>query len=126
MRKYLNKCVFFGCKIKKKMLKYNVVLIKGVRIMITHDELKLLCDLSRLYISDEELESYGKEMTDIIELMDTIGESDFEYEMKDMSNAVPFSSLRDDKVTEFDNMDGIVENGPEVIEHRFVVPKVVD
>ena len=52
--------------------------------------------------------------------------SDFEYEMKDMSNAVPFSSLRDDKVTEFDNMDGIVENGPEVIEHRFVVPKVVD
>lgn len=126
MRKYLNKCAFFGCKIKKKMLKYNVLLIKGVRIMITHDELKLLCDLSRLYISEEELESYGKEMTDIIELMDTIGESDFEYEMKDMSNAVPFSSLRDDKVTEFDNMDGIVENGPEVIEHRFVVPKVVD
>ena len=108
------------------MLKYNVVLIKEVRIMITHDELKLLCDLSRLYISEDELESYGKEMTDIIELMDTIGESDFEYEMKDMSNAVPFSSLRDDKVTEFDNMDGIVENGPEVIEHRFVVPKVVD
>ncbi len=126
MRKYLNKCAFFGCKIKKKMLKYNVLLIKGVRIMITHDELKLLCDLSRLYISEDELESYGKEMTDIIELMDTIGESDFEYEMKDMSNAVPFSSLRDDKVTEFDNMDGIVENGPEVIEHRFVVPKVVD
>ena len=56
--------------------------------MITHDELKLLCDLSRLYISEEELESYGKEMTDIIELMDTIGESDFEYAMKDMPNAV--------------------------------------
>lgn len=126
VRKYLNKCAFFGCKIKKIMLKYNVLLIKEVRIMITHDELKLLCDLSRLYISEDELESYGKEMTDIIELMDTIGESDFEYEMKDMSNAVPFSSLRDDKVTEFDNMDGIVENGPEVIEHRFVVPKVVD
>lgn len=126
VRKYLNKCAFFGCKIKKIMLKYNVLLIKEVRIMITHDELKLLCDLSRLYISEDELESYGKEMTDIIELMDTIGESDFEYEMKDMSNAVPFSSLRDDMVTEFDNMDGIVENGPEVIEHRFVVPKVVD
>ena len=57
VRKYLNKCAFFSCKIKKKMLKYNVVLIKGVRIMITHDELKLLCDLSRLYISEEELES---------------------------------------------------------------------
>lgn len=94
--------------------------------MITKKELNLLCELSKLGIPEEELESYGKEMTDIIGLMDTIGESNFEYNMKDMSNAVAFSSLRDDEVTEFDNMDGIVENGPEIIEHRFAVPKVVD
>lgn len=94
--------------------------------MITNDDLKLLCDLSRLYISDEELGGYGKEMSDIIALMDTIGESDFEYNLVEPKSAVPFSSLRSDTVSEFDDMEKIVENGPEVIEHQFVVPKVVD
>lgn len=94
--------------------------------MIKTDELNLLCELSKLYIPEGEIESYGKEMSDIIELMDTIGDSNFEYDLKDMSSVVPFKSLRGDKVSEFDNMGGIVENGPEVIEHRFVVPKVVD
>lgn len=94
--------------------------------MITKNDLKMLSDLSRLYLSEEDLEKYGKEMADIMELMDTIGESDFEYNTKDLSAAVPFSSLRSDSVETFDNMEGIVKEGPEVIENMFVVPKVVD
>lgn len=94
--------------------------------MITNESLKLLCDLSKLYLSDDELVEYGKKMTDIINLMDTIGESDFEYDPIDDSGAVNFSELRDDTVVTYDNMDGIIERGPEVIENRFVVPKVVD
>ena len=94
--------------------------------MITKEDLVTLCELSRLYLSEEELEAYGKSMTDIMNLMDTIGESDFEYNLVDMNNAVPFSSLREDKVVEFANMDKIVENGPETIENQFIVPKVVD
>ncbi len=94
--------------------------------MITADELKLLCELSKLHLSDEELKEYGKEMTDIIGLMDTIGDSAFEYNPIDMSNAVPFSELREDKIETFDNMSGIVNNGPQVIENQFVVPKIVD
>lgn len=94
--------------------------------MIKEEELKLLCDLSKLYISDDELEAYGKEMTDIINLMDTIGESDFEYNPVDNMNAVPFSQLREDKVENYENMQQIVSNGPEVIENQFVVPKIVD
>ena len=65
-------------------------------------------------------------MTDIMTLMDTIGESDYEYNPVDMNNAVPFSSLREDKVVDFENMDKIVENGPKTVENQFVVPKVVD
>ena len=64
--------------------------------------------------------------TDIINLMDTIGDSDFEYNPIDMTNAVPFGELRADHITEFDNMDGIVKNGPQVIANQFVVPKIVD
>ena len=94
--------------------------------MITKDDLKVLCELSKLYLSEEEMESYGKSMTDIMNLMDTIGESDFEYNPIDMSNAVPFTSLRKDEVVNNENMDKIVANGPETIENQFVVPKVVD
>ena len=94
--------------------------------MITREDLKMLSDLSRLYLSDEELDKYGKEMQEIMTLMDTIGESSFEYDPVDSSNAVPFSALREDSVEKFDNMDGIVKGGPEVIENMFVVPKVVD
>ena len=94
--------------------------------MITKDDLVTLCELSRLYLSEEELETYGKFMTDIMNLMDTIGESDFEYNPIDMTNAVPFTSLRADEVVTYENMDKIVENGPETVENQFVVPKVVD
>lgn len=94
--------------------------------MITKDELKLLCELSKLHLSEDELDEYGKEMTDIMNLMDTIGESNFEYNPVDMSNAVPFSSLREDKVEQYENMTGIVEIGPEVRDNSFVVPKIVD
>lgn len=94
--------------------------------MISTNELKLLCELSKLHLSEDELLEYGKEMTDIINLMDTIGDSDFEYSLIDMTNAVPFSALRADKIEAFDNMDGIVKNGPETIENQFVVPKIVD
>lgn len=94
--------------------------------MINTEQLKLLCELSKLYLSEDELLEYGKEMTEIITLMDTIGDSCFEYSPIDMTNAVPFSELRADKIEIFNNMSGIVENGPRTIENQFVVPKIVD
>ncbi len=94
--------------------------------MIAKEDLKLLCELSKLYLSEDELNEYCKEMSDIIGLMDTIGESNFEYNMIDNKNAVPFSALRADNVEIYDNMEGIVKNGPQVIENQFVVPKIVD
>lgn len=94
--------------------------------MINKEELKLLCDLSRLSLSEDELEKYAKEMADIMNLMDTIGDSDFEYNPIEPQNAVPFTSLRSDEAVKFSAMDKIAKNGPEVIENMFVVPKVVD
>ncbi|MBQ2932460.1 MAG: hypothetical protein IJE62_06435 [Clostridia bacterium] len=109
------------------MVEYRIDFLQGSDIyMISKDQLDLLCELSKLYLSDEELAEYGKEMTDIIKLMDTIGDSDFEYNPIDTSNAVPFSSLREDKTETFENMQGIVNNGPRTIENQFVVPKIVD
>jgi aspartyl/glutamyl-tRNA(Asn/Gln) amidotransferase C subunit len=94
--------------------------------VINAEQLQLLCELSKLHLSEQELAEYGKEMTDIINLMDTIGDSAFEYNPIDMTNAVPFSELRADIIDTFDNMNGILDNGPQTIENQFVVPKIVD
>ena len=94
--------------------------------MLNTKDLNLLCELSKLYLSESELLEYGKAMSDIINLMDTIGDSDFEYNPIDMTNAVPFSELRADEIETFENMSGIVKNGPQTIENQFVVPKIVD
>lgn len=94
--------------------------------MITKNDLKILSELSKLHLSEEDLEKYGKEMVDIMNIMDTIGESDFEYNPIDTESSVPFSSLRCDSVKTFDNMGGITKEGPETAENMFVVPKVVD
>lgn len=94
--------------------------------MITKEQIKTLADLSRLYISEEELDKYSREMEDIINLMDTIGDSDFEYNLIEKETAVMFSSLRKDEEVKFSDMDKIVAEGPETIENMFVVPKVVE
>ncbi len=94
--------------------------------MISKEELKTLADLSRLNLTEAELEKFSKEMTDIMALMDSIGESDFEYNPIEPKNAVPFSSLRSDTPVIFPDMEKIAANGPEVIENMFVVPKVVE
>ena len=94
--------------------------------MIQKQQLELLCELSKLHLSEQELLDYSKEMNDIIGLMDTIGDSDFMYDPIDMTNAVSFSSLREDNIETFDNMKKIVSNGPETLENQFAVPKIVD
>ncbi len=109
------------------MVEYRIeISLKEVIYMINKDQLLLLCELSKLHLSESELLEYGKEMTEIMALMDTIGESNFEYNPIDMSNAVPFSELREDEIQAFDNMDGIIKNGPKTLENQFVVPKIVD
>ncbi len=94
--------------------------------MITKEELSLLCELSKLQLTEDEYEKYGSEMSGILKLMDTIGESDFQYELIDVDSAVPFSALRDDAVQTYDNMSAIVAGGPEVDDNQFAVPKIVD
>ena len=94
--------------------------------MITKQELRLLCELSKIGLSDEELEQYGRDMTEIMKLMDTIGDSDFEYDPIDRTREVPFKNLREDRAMEYENMDGLVKNGPKVRANQFAVPKIVD
>jgi len=88
--------------------------------------LKHLCNLSKLEVEDAELDSLAQEMGDIINLMDTITKSDYEYMQKDASDAVHFNALREDNKTASFNPDEILANAAETKNNMFSVPKLME
>lgn len=89
------------------------------------DMVKYLSQLGKLSFTDEELVKMAGDMTDIIEIMDTIKEIDVTYEpIKDNHN-VYLNDLRKDISTESFPTAKILQNAVNS-EDAFVVPKVVE
>ncbi|MCD7730597.1 MAG: Asp-tRNA(Asn)/Glu-tRNA(Gln) amidotransferase subunit GatC [Oscillospiraceae bacterium] len=89
------------------------------------DMVKYLSQLGKLSFTDEELVKMAGDMTDIIEIMDTIKEIDVTYEpIKDNHN-VYLNDLRKDISTESSPTAKILQNAVNS-EDAFVVPKVVE
>ncbi len=86
---------------------------------------KYLADLGKLYFSDEELEENSRQMTSIVELMDTIKEIDISYDpLKDNKN-VYLPDLREDKSAPSMPTEKVLQNAVNS-GSCFVVPKVVE
>ncbi len=84
-----------------------------------------LSDLGKLTFTDGELEKVAKDMTGIIERMDTIKEIDISYDpIKDNHN-VYLNSLREDRAMDSFPTEKILQNAVNS-ENCFVVPKVVE
>lgn len=84
-----------------------------------------LSDLGKLTFTDEELEKVAKDMTGIIEIMDTIKEIDISYDpIKDNHN-VYLNGLREDRAMDSFPTEKILLNAVNS-ENCFVVPKVVE
>ena len=69
--------------------------------MITKDELKHLSKLCKIELSDEEYETYVKQIEKIIEYLDKLDKIPLE-EIQSYLLIKRISNLRDDKVYEFD------------------------
>lgn len=86
---------------------------------------RYLADLGKLALTDEELERLASDMTGIIEIMDTIKETDVTYEpIKDNHN-VYLNDLRKDIPQDSFPTAKILQNAVNT-EDSFVVPKVFD
>ena len=86
---------------------------------------KYLAQLGNLTFNDEELEKTAKEMTNIIDIMDTIKDVDICYEpIKDNHN-VYLKDLRVDNSAKSFETEKILANAVQS-ENCFVVPKVVE
>ena len=94
--------------------------------MITKEEIKKIASLSKINISDDELDNYKEQISKILEYMSTLNEVD-------TSNTEEFSNqlfnnnqnLREDIIKKSLNRDKILDLAPDSDGIYFKVPKVI-
>ncbi|MBQ5316643.1 MAG: Asp-tRNA(Asn)/Glu-tRNA(Gln) amidotransferase subunit GatC [Oscillospiraceae bacterium] len=89
------------------------------------DMVKYLAKLAKLEFTDEELEQAVKDMTSIIEIMDTIKDIDITYDPYKDNHNVYLEDLRPDEAMPSLATDKLLQNAVNQ-ENCFVVPKVVE
>ncbi len=86
---------------------------------------KYLAELGKLEFSDKELEKTADEMTDIINLMDTVKEIDITYDAFKDNHNVYLNDIREDVSATSMETKKVLQNAVNS-NNCFVVPKVVE
>ena len=81
--------------------------------MISKDEVKHIATLARIGIDDEELEKYSKDLSSILNWMKQLEEVDVEGVLSTAHITGLENVDREDKISDFENKDGIVKLFPE-------------
>lgn len=84
-----------------------------------------LCELSKLNYDEEGVKKVMGEMSDIIDLMDTIKEFDLTYDDTKDGNEIRFGDTREDVPRESFTAEKLLANA-ENTDGCYVVPKVVE
>lgn len=82
--------------------------------------------LARLGLSEEEKILFGKQLSAILEYAGNLQKLDT-GNVPPTSHAIPMKNvLREDKVIPFEDTEAILLNGPDVENHMFRVPKILE
>ncbi|MBR3308234.1 MAG: Asp-tRNA(Asn)/Glu-tRNA(Gln) amidotransferase subunit GatC [Lachnospiraceae bacterium] len=94
--------------------------------VISDETIEYVGILSKLKLSDEEKESAKKDLAEMLDYIDMLGELDTEG-VEPMSHVHDVSNrFREDEVTNGDCRDMILANAPEERDGAFVVPRTFD
>ncbi|MBF0979120.1 MAG: Asp-tRNA(Asn)/Glu-tRNA(Gln) amidotransferase subunit GatC [Clostridiales bacterium] len=92
---------------------------------ISKEELLHIAKLSDLEIKENEIEEYLKNLEDILNYTETIDKIDVSKLDETIGATEDYNVFRKDEVKQFDNIDQMMENGPEVDRNMFKIPKVL-
>ena len=82
--------------------------------------------LARLGLTEEEKKLFAKQLSAILEFAASLQKLDTSS-IPPTSHAIPMKNvLREDKAVPCSNVDDILANGPEIEEHMFKVPKILE
>lgn len=92
---------------------------------VSAEEIKKIALLSRLEVQDEDLESVGKQLNDILTYMELIGQVDIS-DVEPTAHAVSmFNVMREDVPQPSMSNEDALQNAPEQEDGYFKVPKVI-
>lgn len=94
--------------------------------MINKDEVKYIADLASLKLSEEEVDKFSKQLSDILDYVEKLDELDTEGIVPTAYTIPVKNILREDKVEESLNLEKVLQNAPEKINNQFRVPKIMD
>ena len=92
---------------------------------ISKEELLHIAKLSDLEIKENEIDEYLKNLEDILNYTETIDTIDVSKLDETIGATEDYNVFRKDEVKQFDNIDQMMENGPEVDRNMFKIPKVL-
>ncbi len=92
---------------------------------ISKEELLHIAKLSDLEIKENEIEEYLKNLEDILNYTETIDKIDVSKLDETIGATEDYNVFRKDEVKQFDNIDQMMENAPEVDRNMFKIPKVL-
>ena len=92
---------------------------------ISKEELLHIAKLSDLEIKENEIEEYLKNLEDILNYTEAIDKIDVSKLDETIGATEDYNVFRKDEVKQFDNIDQMMENGPEVDRNMFKIPKVL-
>ena len=84
-----------------------------------------IAKLSDLEIKENEIEEYLKNIEDILNYTETIDKIDVSKLDETIGATEDYNVFRKDEVKQFDNIDQMMENAPEVDRNMFKIPKVL-
>lgn len=93
---------------------------------ISKKEIEHVANLSRLYLSEGEIETYTEQMNTILEFFGKLNELDT-TDVKPTSHALNISNVfRDDKVTVSIPRESALKNAPDEEDGQFKVPPAIE
>lgn len=93
---------------------------------ITKKDVEHVAKLARLGITEAEKDLFTKQLSAILDFAENLKKLDT-TDIPPTSHAIPMSNvLREDKCIPCTNTDDILANGPEVEEHMFKVPRIIE
>jgi aspartyl-tRNA(Asn)/glutamyl-tRNA(Gln) amidotransferase subunit C len=93
---------------------------------LTADDVKKIAHLARLGINQQDIASYTKDLSGMLELMTLMGETNTDGVLPMAHPMDQTQRLRADEVTESDNRNNFQAIAPQVEEGLYLVPKVIE
>jgi aspartyl-tRNA(Asn)/glutamyl-tRNA(Gln) amidotransferase subunit C len=95
-------------------------------VSLTADDVKKIAHLARLGIDSQDVESYAKDLSGMLDLMTQMNDIDTDRVIPMAHPMDQVQRLRPDEVTEQDNREKFQAIAPQVEAGLYLVPKVIE